>query len=107
MPSLAPEDVEMSNSPAIWQGASAPSEDDSLPMDKDELDNNAPNTSVSSNSESERFSHYNLRQNVPARMDPGLLSDLYSQITREPNSPRGWDEPSSGGPRWTPSKGIH
>ncbi|PLW21676.1 hypothetical protein PCANC_03178 [Puccinia coronata f. sp. avenae] len=86
MTSLAPEDVEMTNSPAIWQGASAPSEDDSSPMDKDELDNNAPNTSVSSTSDSERFLHYNLRQNVPARMDPGLLSDLYSQITLSPRS---------------------
>ncbi|PLW36121.1 hypothetical protein PCASD_11655 [Puccinia coronata f. sp. avenae] len=25
----------------------------------------------------------------------------------DPNSPRGRDEPSSGGPRWTPSKGVH
>ncbi|PLW04695.1 hypothetical protein PCANC_28562 [Puccinia coronata f. sp. avenae] len=81
MPSPAPADVEMADSPSVWQGASAPSGDESSPMEEDELDDNAPNTSVSSNSGSEGFSRYNLRHNVPACMDPDLLSNLYGQIT--------------------------
>ncbi|PLW28961.1 hypothetical protein PCANC_23318 [Puccinia coronata f. sp. avenae] len=86
MPSPAPADVEMADSPSVWQGASAPSGDESSPMEEDELDDNAPNTSVSSNSGSEGFSRYNLRHNVPARMDPDLLSNLYGQITLSPKS---------------------
>ncbi|PLW52137.1 hypothetical protein PCASD_02059 [Puccinia coronata f. sp. avenae] len=86
MPSPAPADVEMADSPSVWQGALAPSGDESSPMEEDELDDNAPNTSVSSNSGSEGFSRYNLRHNVPARMDPDLLSNLYGQITLSPKS---------------------
>ena len=47
MPSPAPADVEMADSPSVWQGASAPSGDESSPMEEDELDNNGETCSFS------------------------------------------------------------
>ncbi|PLW06468.1 hypothetical protein PCANC_28548 [Puccinia coronata f. sp. avenae] len=54
-PSPAPEDVDMADSPSVWQGASAPSGDESSPMEEDKLslDDNAPNNSASTDSENE------------------------------------------------------